>query len=148
MCSHSLWLHSVQGLGPRMRDEPMKIPHSQLQNVEAGPGGFARRKIRLQGGQALPPSQFAHSKCLKHETPQTNKRSASPAPQTSFPYWTGAGRLLARAEGGFCLLRAEACGAGLWPPRIPAAAPQQTPSRALSSANWSCEFEQKGNCVS
>lgn len=57
-------------------------------------------------------------------------------------------RLLARAEGGFCLLRAEACGAGPWPPHIPAAAPQQTPSRALSSANWSCEFEQKGNCVS
>lgn len=76
-----------------MRDEPMKIPHSQLQNVEAGPGGFARRKKRSQGGEALPPSQFAHSKCLKHETHQTNKRSASAAPQTSFPSWTrGRGR--------------------------------------------------------
>lgn len=34
------------------------------------------------------------------------------------------------------------------PTRVPAAAKQQTPSGALPSANWSCEFEQKGNYVS
>lgn len=34
------------------------------------------------------------------------------------------------------------------PTRVPAAARQQTPSGALPSTNWSCEFEQKGNYVS
>lgn len=67
--------------------------------------------------------------------------------QASGPCSTRARTALATGKGS-AGLRAGASRAGLWPPHIPAAAPQQTPSRALSSANWSCEFEQKGNCVS
>lgn len=115
----------------------MKIPHSQLQNVEAGAGGFARRKKRLQGEQALPPSQFAHSKCLKHETPQTNKRSASPAPQTSFPYWTQ-GRTLASKGRGRVLL------APGWGVRSRAVAPADSRRDAAADTQPSalkCELE-------
>lgn len=110
----------MRGLGPRMRDEPRKIPHSQPQNVEAGPGGLARRKKRLSGGPVLPPSQFAHSLCLKHKTPQTNKRSASPPRRPPAPALLGPGWRWrrGRCRQGSGMGRAEpGCGPRTFPPR-------------------------------
>lgn len=108
-----------------MRDEPRKIPHSQLQNVEAGPGGSARRKSRWRGGRVLPPSLALCplSMSEKHQTPQTNKRPASPARGPPSPAPLGPGR--GRRRGGFG-------GAPSWGVQRRAGGPRTLPPRRRS----------------
>lgn len=100
-----------------MRDEPRKIPHSQLQNVEAGPGGSARRKSRWRGGRVLPPS-LALCPLSMSETPNSaNKQKAGLAcPRTSLSPRLRSGQDAAGEGEASAGLRAGACSAGLGAP--------------------------------
>lgn len=63
------------GLGPRRREQPMKI-HSRLQNMDARPGGFAPRDFTGKRITLLPLSLFVSPlKSPTRKTQQTKERA-------------------------------------------------------------------------
>lgn len=108
-----------------------------------------KERETFAGWTALPLSQFVSPKCPKYKIQQTKdwtRLLALPTPlgggcfKPRDPVRICLGSELRRGESVEHQVVAPTC--------VPTAAKKLTPNRALSSANWSCEFEQKGNYVS
>lgn len=79
-------LYRVHGLGPRIREQPIKIHAVNCKMWNRGLEGLLREGKTFAGRTALPFSKFASPKCAKYKTQQTNKRSVS-APSLPHAFW-------------------------------------------------------------
>lgn len=148
MCSHFIWLHSKRELGRRTREQPIKIYPVNCKMWNRGLERLPREGNVCR--KDSPSSLAVYFPSVRNA--ELNKQKIGFGSFVS-PLFFGERSFKPRDPARICLdyeqrRRASVEHRVVAPTRVPTSAKQQTPSRALSSENWSCVFEQKGNSVS